>query len=118
MCIEKFVLILVSLQVNLLATSIELGELFKLELVFHKKYHCEIPVISILRTYTVILWTLLYTGGVSKEKEKARLANIMEFGTDIPPRDTKQKRPLPQSLPEVDRFDECKFSYYVYSAWT
>ncbi|OWF53004.1 UPF0193 protein EVG1 homolog [Mizuhopecten yessoensis] len=46
------------------------------------------------------------TRGVSKEKEKARLANIMEFGQDIPPRDKRKQRKAPEPAPAVDRFDE------------
>ena len=45
------------------------------------------------------------------EKDKARLANIMAYGEDIPPPDPeKRARLLAQKKkkePEIDRFDEC-----------
>ncbi|XP_069124632.1 UPF0193 protein EVG1-like [Argopecten irradians] len=44
--------------------------------------------------------------GASKEKEKLRLANIMEFGQDIPPPDQRKQKIIREPAPEVDRFEE------------
>ncbi|XP_060063482.1 UPF0193 protein EVG1 homolog [Ylistrum balloti] len=47
-----------------------------------------------------------YNKYVSKAKEKIRLANIMEFGTDIPPVNKKKQVIVREPEPEVDRFEE------------
>ena len=48
------------------------------------------------------------------EKDKARLANIMAYGEDLPPPDVKkvQRKIAGDDFAEsrLDRFDECKFT--------
>jgi len=45
------------------------------------------------------------------EKDKARLANIMAYGEDMPPPDLEKRARLlarqKKEEPEIDRFDEC-----------
>ena len=51
----------------------------------------------------------LFSAGGFYEKDKARLANIMAYGEDLPPPDRQKVLRRPVELPPVDRFEECKY---------
>ena len=52
-------------------------------------------------------------GSRNNEKEKEKLANVMAFGQDLPPPSEQKRVPRPyvepEEVPDIDRFDECKF---------
>lgn len=52
-----------------------------------------------------------FSVGVSRDKEKKKLSNIMEFGTENPPTTMpNQREEYIEEEPDIDRFDECRYN--------